>query len=71
MKMLEILEVTYIIVRHQLPSLKLTFSLLKKDVWNFLLSYWVLVYFQGRTWRTVSFREGTSFGPGRNTCIFQ
>ena len=30
----------------RLPSLKLTFSPLKMDGWNTILSYWVLAYFQ-------------------------
>ena len=39
-----------------LPSLKLTFSPLKMDGWNTIVSSWVSAYFQGRA---VSFREGT------------
>ena len=34
--------------RRHIPSLKLTFSHLKMDGWNTILSYWVSAYFQGR-----------------------
>ena len=39
-----------------LPSLKLTFSHLKMDGWDFLLSFWVSAYSQG----LVSLREGNA-----------
>ena len=41
-----------------LPALKLTFSHLKIDSWNTIVSFWGPAYFQGRT---VSFRQGRFF----------
>ena len=41
-----------------LPALKLTFSHLKIDSWNTIVSFWDPAYFQGRT---VSFRQGRFF----------
>ena len=35
------------IVKKYLASLKLTFSHLKMDVWNTIVSFWVPPYFQG------------------------
>ena len=50
-------------------TLKLTFSSLKMDGWNAIVSFWGQnAYFQGRT---VSFREGIShFGGLSGGCCF-
>ena len=52
-----------------LPSLKLTFLNLKMDGWNTIFSFpfWGLVYVQGRTVWSVSFREGIGVSKNRDT----